>query len=509
MQCQLLTLGVSKSGFLPKKITKLRITTCDLFKDSNCQRLGVPALLDPQDMAESSVVDRLSILTYLSSLYHVLAEEGKERKVSEDSGVSVEEEESVCSSCSSSSGYDSPTKVEQEEEEEEAEKKADKVVRRGGAEARRGSRRLVKSMIEVGDERETPFRAALRKFNSLAKSQTQLGDEPCRERSLESSCQADESQGRASLNVRERVTEWGSRASTCSSRWEEEVEVVEEPPQPPSSLVTRATQTEEERRSAAVQTSPLKAATTQGCWGSGGPKTHQRRQSIHSRAQAFLNGDSRQPPSHIPRGTNVPEQSSLTLQHNPDLGRLTRSHVTGGAPPSLQVPPLHRHLHNKAQPAHSMQHQPQSLTVLPCTPPSDLRLQSERLWCKTPASEEASAKVNYQRMDTLQFSHRGLQPNHRSASSPQLAQRLTAYPRQAATILNHGHETAKSRGPSRRGPAMPSHPQVLSPFPNCPQVLSQGSNQVSREIQAGGQIFLRPGNNSSHNFPPPSFSTLV
>merc|ERR1719400_900165 len=102
------------------------------------ERLGVPSLLDPQDMAQSTVVDRLSILTYLSSLYHVLAEDGKERKISEDSGVSVEEEESVCSSsCSSSSGYDSPTKVEQEEEEAE-EKKAEKVVRRGGADAKRG-----------------------------------------------------------------------------------------------------------------------------------------------------------------------------------------------------------------------------------------------------------------------------------------------------------------------------------------------------------------------------------
>ena len=174
-----------------------------------CQRLGVPSLLDPQDMAQSSVVDRLSILTYLSSLYHVLAKDGKERKVSEDSGVSVEEEESVCSSCSSSSGYDSPTKVEQEEEETE-ENKAEKVVRRGGADGKRGARRLVKSMIEVGEERETPFSVALKKFNTLAKSQSQLAGQACRERSLESSGPAEELESfgeRKNPGVKERVSE--------------------------------------------------------------------------------------------------------------------------------------------------------------------------------------------------------------------------------------------------------------------------------------------------------------
>ena len=462
-------------------------------------------------MAQSTVVDRLSILTYLSSLYHVLAEDGKERKISEDSGVSVEEEESVCSSsCSSSSGYDSPTKVEQEEEEAE-EKKAEKVVRRGGADAKRGGRRLVKSMIEVGEERETPFSVALRKFNTLAKSQTQLAGEACRERSLESCGKGEPAPEslveRSSPGVRERVSEWGSKTSTSCpppTGWEDSR--VSESPQPLAALVTRSTQTEEERRSASVQTSPLKPAQGGG-WS--GTKTHQRRQSIHSRAQAFLHDDGHPSLPNIPRGNNnrnkfpTTQQSPLTLQSSAFGRQQHRNNRTGGAPPCLQVAPLHR---QNPDPAHSS-HQPQSLTVLPCRPPSETRQQEERLWRRTPACEEEE-RGNYQRMDTLQFSHRGLQPTHRSASSPQLAQRLTAYPRQAAAILNHPKEGPKLVGHPRKAdgvPPMPSHPQQgLSPFPNYPQVLGQGPKQVSGYPRHGNKCTTAP-----YTFPHPSFSTLV
>ena len=487
-----------------------------VFIEFICQRLGVPSLLDPQDMAQSSVVDRLSILTYLSSLYHVLAEDGKERKVSEDSGVSVEEEESVCSSCSSSSGYDSPTKVEQEEDETE-EKKAEKVVRRGGADGKRGARRLVKSMIEVGEERETPFSVALRKFNTLAKSQTQLAGEACLERSLESSGQAEESESfgeRASPGVRERVSEWGIKTATCPPTWQDVR--VSESPQPLAALITRATQTEEERRSAAVQTSPVKPASGAGGGRWGGAKTHQRRQSIHSRAQAFLHDDSHPSLPNIPRSNNVGnkfsmmKQSSLTSQKPTfDAARQNRSNRTGVPPPCLQVAPLHsRQNPDQAHPTY----QPQSLTVLPCRPPSESRLQDERLWRRTPACEEGD-RSNYQRMDTLQYSHRGLQPAHRSASSPQLAHRLTAYPRQAAAILNHPLEAHHSKpvGHNRKAdgvPPVPPHPQVSSPFPNYPQVLGQGSNQVGSQVSG----YPRHGNKCTtapFTFPHPAFSTLV
>jgi len=46
------------------------------------EELGIPSLLDPQDMLDSDVPDRFSIVTYVSQFYHLLKDEDNSRSPS-------------------------------------------------------------------------------------------------------------------------------------------------------------------------------------------------------------------------------------------------------------------------------------------------------------------------------------------------------------------------------------------------------------------------------------------
>ena len=175
--------------------------------------LDIPALLDTQDMLNTNRLDRLSILTYLSEMYHVLEGNsvqvsGHRKKVSAENVVEADSLYSSASSGSVSPGREmhgseasdtNEDMVDISEKEEirkvdeedatldsppeyagENECKVKHVRRRQKKSlASLVNRRLVKSMheipiIELTENEESAFSLGFKKFSSLAKSSDQV-----------------------------------------------------------------------------------------------------------------------------------------------------------------------------------------------------------------------------------------------------------------------------------------------------------------------------------------------
>ena len=155
-------------------LTSLRpgdaLHNCSLAFTAAEEGLGVTSLLDPQDMRDAPQLDRRSMLTYLSELYHALeGEDGLGRKQSVDSGLG-----------SSSSGQVSPVSSCGEGVRSRGRAGGRRGVRsrceveQGGrsmCEGGQGARSRAFSLGEEGSTTESAFTSALRKFSSLSLSQ--------------------------------------------------------------------------------------------------------------------------------------------------------------------------------------------------------------------------------------------------------------------------------------------------------------------------------------------------
>ena len=218
-------------------------------------------------------------------------------------------------------------------------------MRRAGAEARRESRRLVKSLCEENTpammalknsrlcdfgERETPFEEALRKFSSLALNQTTF---PL-VRGSAYDIRGQQPMGRDPGEENEVTGSLSTQGQNCH-----QVATAS------SSLTSRATQTQEDKQTAAVQTTSninpadQKDATKivlekSGSYGTNQGsvpktlKTHHRRTSVHSHQHAFQVLPQTQPYNLMPKKPYFTEAAGAHYHGTSQLQDLHSLHLS-------------------------------------------------------------------------------------------------------------------------------------------------------------------------------------